>query len=228
VVVPGSFVEAEGAALQPDGKIVIAATSQTGSFLTRNFALVRLLPNGALDLSFGGDGIVISDFGGIETSNSVIVLADGRLVLAGSRGTELPNTVTDFAIARYLPDGSLDTTFGTAGLALVDSGQPEYPAQIVELPNGNLLVAGTTSEGGVPLDFLLARLLPNGSLDTSFGTGGFLSTDFNTGSDECNAIALAGSDLLLTAGSVNDFPSDFGLARYIATTPVELLAFEVE
>jgi uncharacterized delta-60 repeat protein len=232
VNVPGSFfVDVEGAALQADGKVVIAGTSQSGGFLTRNFGLVRLLPNGALDLSFDGDGIVISDFGGMETSYSVIVLGDGRLVLAGSRGTELPNEIRDLALARYLPDGSLDTTFGNGGLVLVDAAPSEDAHQLIELPNGKLLVAGATYGQFDPLDFLLVRLLPNGSIDTSFGRRGVLLTDFNTGSDECNAVALAGPDLVLTAGSTTTPPSpipNFGLARYIASTPVELLTFSVE
>jgi uncharacterized delta-60 repeat protein len=231
VHVPGSFADIESAALQPDGKVVVAATSQTGSFLTRNFALVRLLPNGALDPSFDGDGIVISDFGGMESGYSVIVQGDGRLVLAGSRGTELPNEIRDVAAARYLPDGSLDTSFGNGGLALVDAAPSETAYQLIQLPNGNLLIAGATYRG-VPLDFLLVRLLPDGSLDTTFGTGGFLITDFNTGSpDECVAIGLAGPDLVLAAGSTGfpGFPpEDFGLARYIASTPVELLSVGVE
>ncbi|MET0556034.1 MAG: delta-60 repeat domain-containing protein [Vicinamibacteria bacterium] len=228
LIVPLSgSLEVNDVVRQPDGKLVVAGTMPSGPFLARDFALVRLLANGDLDPSFSGDGVVTADFGGIETGNSVIVLGDGRLVLAGSRGTELPNTVTDFAIARFLPDGALDTTFGTAGLALLDSGEPEYAAQIVELPNGNLMLAGTTSSGGVSVDFILTRLLPGGTLDTSFGTDGFLRTDF-TGGDTCNALVIAGPDRLLAAGSTGAFPADFGLARYIATTPVALQEFSVE
>ena len=143
VPLPGSFDLAD-VVLQPDGKLVVAGTMPSAPFLSRDFALVRLLANGDLDTSFSGDGVATADFGGIETGSSAVVLGDGRIVLAGSRGTELPNTVTDFAVARFLPDGTLDTSFGAAGLALLDSGEPEYPAQIVELPNGNLMLAGTT------------------------------------------------------------------------------------
>ena len=232
LVVPlAGFFEIQDATLQPDGKLVIAGTLPSSPFLSRDFALVRLLPNGALDTSFSGDGLATADFGGIETGNSVIVLGDGRLVLAGSRGTALPNTVTDFAITRYLPDGTVDTTFGTGGLALLDSGSPEYPGQVIQLYDGNLLVAGTASNQGTPVDFLLARLLPNGSLDTSFGTAGFLRTDFAGGADSCYAVAIAAPDRILAAGNAGtsvSFPTDFGLARYIATTPVELLTFQVD
>jgi uncharacterized delta-60 repeat protein len=232
VQVPGTFVDMESAALQPDGKVVVGATSQAGGFQTRNFALVRLLPDGAPDPSFDGDGIVISDFGGMESGYSVSVQGDGRLVLAGSRGTELPNEIRDLALARYLTDGSLDASFGNGGLALVDAAPSETAHDVMQLPNGKLLVAGTTYSAGNQLDFVLVRLLHDGSLDTTFGTGGFLFTDFDSGSpDDCSAIALAGPDLVLAAGSTGfpGFPpEEFGLARYIATTPVELLGFSVE
>ena len=93
-----------------------------------------------------------------------------------------------------------------------------------------VLVAGSTVAAQNPVDFLLARFHPDGALDTSFGSSGFLKTDFNAGSsDGCNSVALAGPDLFLAAGSTTPPPlGDFALARYIASTPVELLAFEVE
>lgn len=227
VPLPQGF-EVGGAALQPDGKVVIAGTYPSAPFVQRNFALVRLLPGGALDPSFGGGGLVSSDFGLIETGRSVIVLGDGRLVLAGWRSPTTANT-GDFALVRYMADGSLDTTFGSGGLATAASGVPELPDQLIGLPNGKLLVAGFTNLFGAPKDFLQARLDPDGALDTSFGTGGFLRTDFNATGDECHGVAIAGPDLLLTVGSVTSATTfDFGLARYIATTPVELLTFEVE
>jgi hypothetical protein len=83
---------------------------------------------------------------------------------------------------------------------------------------------GTTNVAGTH-DFLLARFDADGELDISFGNAGFLSTDFGGTLDQCSAVALAGPDLILTAGHS---AFDFALARYIATTPVELLAFEVE
>jgi uncharacterized delta-60 repeat protein len=212
---------AQDAVLQSDGKLVIAGTFSGGS---TDFGLVRLLPNGTLDPSFDGDGVVISDFGGSEQGRSVIALGDGRIVLGGQHASDL-------ALVRYLPNGSLDGTFGTGGLATADSGTNETVGQLIVLPNGKLLTAGSTlTSQGSPIDFLLARFHPDGALDTSFGTSGFIKTDFNAGSsDGCNAVALAGPDLVLTAGST--FPpafGDFALARYIASTPVELLTFEVE
>jgi uncharacterized delta-60 repeat protein len=218
---PG-FFRMRDVALQADGKLVIAGTYLTSSVY--DFALVRLLPNGTLDPTFDGDGLVTSDFGVSELGSSVIVLADGRIVLGGYRSP------ADFALVRYLPNGALDPSFGNGGLVSVSSGAPAIADQLLRLPNGKLLLAGFTVDSGAE-DFLLARFQPDGALDTSFGTAGFLRTDFAAGSrDECSAVAVAGPDLILTAGmSAGVSPgSDFALARYIATTPVELLGFEVE
>jgi uncharacterized delta-60 repeat protein len=226
--VPGSF-EIQDAVLQPDGKIVIAGTTPFSPFLSRDFALIRLLPSGAADTSFDGDGLATADFGQIETGMSVIVLGDGRLVLAGWRSPTTAN-YGDFALVRFMPGGALDTTFGNGGLATADSGDPDLARQLIALPNGKLLVAGHTALSGAPEDLLLARFQPDGALDASFGTAGFVRSDFNATANECDAVTIAGPDLLLTAGSINGGGSstDFALARYIATTPVELLTFAVE
>jgi uncharacterized delta-60 repeat protein len=223
VTVPGSF-DVQAVVLQPDGKLVIAGTSPTG-FSLRNFGLVRLLPDGALDTSFGGDGIVSSDFGAIETGFSVILLPDGRLVVAGARTLmATPTSPVDIALARYLPDGSVDTTFGTGGVVIASMSPVEWATQLMRLPDGKLLAAGSIfrKKG----DFLLARFLPDGVLDSTFGVDGFLRTNFEPNSpDECNAAALAGPDLVLTVGTTTPagrFDSDYALARYIVTTGGEV------
>jgi len=219
----GQNVYAGHATLQPDGKLVIGGTY--GPQSNYDFAVVRLLPNGAPDPSFSGDGLVTSDFGAMEYGGSVMVLVDGRLVLAGVANV-------DFALVRYLPDGTLDTSFGIGGLATVDGGGPDSAGQAVQLPNGKLLVAGTTSvPPGSNRDFLLARFHADGALDTSFGSAGLLRTDIGHLFEFCYAVAIAGPDLILAAGFTSAGPptaEDFVLARYIMTTPVELLSFAVE
>ena len=212
------------AALQPDGKLVIVG--EYGPSPNFDFGLLRLLPDGALDPSFGGGGVATSDFGAREIGASVIVLADGRLVVGGIRGT---SPLVDLALARYLPDGMLDTSFGVGGLATADAGADDFGSQVIQLPNGKLFVAGTVIDAGGGRDFLLSRFHPDGGLDTSFGSSGFIKTDFFGQLDSCAAVAIAGPDLILTAGSTFlGSTQKFALARYIATTPVELLAFEVE
>jgi len=206
---------AQDAAVQPDGKLLIGG--RYGPAGAYDFGLIRLLPNGTLDPSFGVGGVVTSDFGDAEEGVSLIVLGDGRIVLGGRRASDL-------AVVRYLPSGSLDTTFGNGGLATANSGASDSLGQVILLPNGKLLIGGSANQ-----DFLLARLLPDGALDTSFGSSGFLTTDFAGTSDYCNAVAVAGTDRILAAGSTGNPPLvDFGLARYIATVPVALQTFTVE
>lgn len=202
--------------LQPDAKILISGSAGSPS----DFGLLRLLPTGAPDPTFDGDGFVSSDFGGTEIVRSLALLGDGRIVLAGYRSA-------NFALARYLPTGALDTTFGVTGLATADSGAPEFTAALLAQPNGKLLVLGSTSSPS-PADFILTRFLADGTHDTTFGTGGFLTTDFGGGFDEARAVVLAGPDRVLAAGSSQAMTNDFALARYIAATPVELQMFSVE
>ena len=213
----------QDAVLQADGKLVIAGTYGPSAG-PHDFALVRLLPSGAPDLSFDGDGLATASFGGNESVWSVIVLPDGRIVIGGKHNT-------DFGLVRFLPGGSLDTTFGAGGLATASNGGPVSAGDVIRLPNDNLMIAGSADGPGAAKDFLLARFLPGGALDTSFGTAGFLRTDFSASQEGCAAVALAAPDRILTAGTISSppgFPGDFALARYIATTPVELLMFEVQ
>ncbi len=211
---------AGGAALQPDGKLVIAG--RYGPAGSLDFGLVRLLPNGAADPSFDGDGLATATVAGAEAGNSVMVLPDGRYVVAGSHDD-------DFALVRFLANGAWDTTFGTSGLASASFGAPVTADEAVLLPNGKLMLAGSTTDAGAAQDFLLARFHAEGALDATFGNAGFLRTDFNASTDTGQAIAIAGPDLVLAAGgSCQGLNCDFALVRYIATTPVELLGFGVE
>jgi uncharacterized delta-60 repeat protein len=205
--------------LQPDGRILIAGfTASTGAF---DFGLVRLLATGAPDPSFDGDGLATSDFGGNEFGSALALLADGRILVGGSRSVP----TRDLAVVRYLANGALDTTFGTGGLATADSGEVEAATELLVQPDGKLMVlASTESSSG---DFLLARFTGAGAHDTTFGTGGFLVTDFG-GFDQGRAAAFAGPDRILAAGSTQSAELDFALARYIASTPVEALSFSVE
>lgn len=97
--------------VQPDGRIVAVGSSGAPN---QDVAVVRLGPDGQLDPSFGGDGIVAIDFGSTaEEGHAVALQPDGKLVVAGSAGS-------DMAVARLLPDGSLDPSFDLDGRRTVD------------------------------------------------------------------------------------------------------------
>jgi uncharacterized delta-60 repeat protein len=177
-------------ALQVDGRILIAGQapgtgdSSTGS--PTDFVLARLLRDGELDPSFGGGGIVRTDFGADEFPSSLVLQGDGRILLTGTADRGYPdgaNPNSSFALARYQPDGSLDPTFGTGGKVLVDFGQYSSATAAAIEPDGKIAVAGYNQfdPGSIdPANLAQARLLPNGALDSSFGNGGKLVAPFLT------------------------------------------------
>ena len=115
---------ATGVVTQPDGKIVVGGVSSEG------FTLVRYLPNGGLDGSFGMGGIATGPIGGAE---SLAIQPDGKLLLGGwTSGRGL-------SVARYNPDGGLDTSFGSQGVA---HGLGGDASGIAVQPDGRIVAVG--------------------------------------------------------------------------------------
>jgi len=163
---------------------------------------------GDLDRSFGTGGKVTTDFAGDQDTARALVVQGTKLVAAGS-GTAVPGGLGAFALARYNPDGTLDTSFGIGGRVTTDfPGGGDANALAVQA-DGKLVAAGAT--GG---DFALARYNPDGSLDTSFGTGGTVTTDFAGSVDIANALIVQADGRLVAAGSTEFTAVDFALARY--------------
>jgi uncharacterized delta-60 repeat protein len=108
----GGSCEAEGIALQADGKILVAGRS--GSYPNYDITLVRYHVDGSLDTSFGGgDGIVTTDFGGssYELARGIALQADGKIILVGTFNNSPGSSPSQFSVARYNTNGTLDTTF---------------------------------------------------------------------------------------------------------------------
>ncbi len=216
---PGKDI-ARALAIQPDGKILVAGSSEqdNGSPFGRNedFALVRYNPNGSLDTTFGTGGKVTLDFVGWHDSiQAVVLLPNGQIVAAGSSGRNGSPDQFDFALARFNPDGSLDTTFGQAGKVVTDFGfGNDFATGLAVLPDGKIVVGGYAFTG-LDLDFALARYSASGVLDTSFGTGGRVTTDFGFGDDEARGLAVQADGKLVLAGRATT-PTNFdlALARY--------------
>jgi len=212
----GSASGARAVALQTDGKIVAAGQASLGHWHDA-FALVRYLRDGSIDLSFGKGGTVTTDFGASEgIAFGVTVQPDGKTIGVGG----FEDSPGDFLLARYLPDGSLDPTFGTDGKVVTPISQARAANAVAVQPNGKILAAGgRCSSCGGPYygsDFALVRYNPDGSLDQSFGKGGIVTTDF--GADEgVNAFAiLPGGKILAAGGSEEDVYgcNCLALARY--------------
>ena len=204
----GAFDFALATAIQPDGKIV--AVGRTGPSGTGDFALARYNPNGSLDASFGSAGKVTTDFGGLDVAYGVAIQPDGKIMVAGGGGTP-----GDFALARYNADGSFDTSFGMAGKVTTDFdlGLLDGAMDVALQSNGRIIAVGFTTIAGSAA-FALARYNTDGSLDTSFGNGGKVTTDFG-GSDTAFAMAIQPDGMIVVVGTGAGNFGDFTLARYM-------------
>ncbi len=202
---------AAAVAVQADGKIVLGGYA-TGYNTYKNFALARYNPDGSLDSTFGIGGKVITDLGSNNDQIAALVIqADGKIVAAGT-------SFSQFTLARYNSNGSLDASFGTGGIVqTIFSGGDSAIYALALQPDGRLVVAGMAHPAS-SLDFALARYTPDGSLDVSFGTGGKVITDFSTHDDTAYALAVQPDGKVLTAGLANAGTAnwDFGLVRYNA------------
>jgi uncharacterized delta-60 repeat protein len=205
--------QAFAVAVQPDGKIVAAGTSEPDSNHEGWFQLVRYLPRGRLDPSFGGgDGKVRKEFSKREDSCSSLTLqADGKIVVAGQRA--LPHANGAFALMRFNTDGTLDPTFSNDGkVGIQIPGHVFSGAEgLVIQPDGKI-VAGGTAFTELQTDFALLRLEADGTRDPGFGTNGTATAHFPSGFQEAWALALGGDGKLVLAGGVEG--EHFALARF--------------
>jgi uncharacterized delta-60 repeat protein len=146
----------------------------------------------------------------------LLLQPDGKIIAAGLF-CDLESW--DFGLARYHPDGSLDTSFDMDGLVSLDFfGFADFDEALALQPDGKILVAGyaDTSDTSawfplIPSVFALARLYPDGSLDASFDSDGWLTADFPGYDDEAYAIALQPDGKIVVAGDSSGY---FALARY--------------
>jgi uncharacterized delta-60 repeat protein len=195
----GANDEARSVAIQPDAKIVVAGTPGG-----RRIAVVRYLPNGTLDPSFSGNGIVRNDLTpGVDVGFDVALQPNGKIVVAGvENGPIRPR----FAIVRYLRDGTLDGAFGDGGVVTLVHGG--VGRALVLQPDGRIVVAGYT-----PYGLTVVRLLPSGDPDRSFAGDGVVGRIVHHAAHVIwpLAVALQSNGKILVGGGWDIF--DSGLAR---------------
>jgi uncharacterized delta-60 repeat protein len=205
----GSNAQARSVAVQSDGKIVAAGYGHPGS--TDDFALVRYNPDGSLDTSFDGDGIVTTLIDATnDFADSIAIQTDGRIVAAG--GSYILNSGDgDFALVRYNPDGSLDTTFDSDGRVATSALDPQTSSIAVQT-DGKIVASGTSLNGSTH-DFALVRFNSNGSIDTTFGRNGVSTVDFNSSYvDYAYGMTLDGQGRAVVVG---ESAGAFALARFL-------------
>ncbi len=208
---------------QPTNPIQICSVANgVGTIANTNVTNVAVIcttpaPNGSLDPSFGNAGKVASNIAFVTSAfdarMGMALQADGRILLVGG-----------LKLARFNGDGTPDMNFGAAGVVTVPfNGSPYDMAQGVAVQtDGRIVVVGTISIGGTTADkqdFALARFNTDGTLDTGFGTGGIVTTDFNGNQDIARRIVIQPDGKLLVTGySTFVAPTltenQFALARY--------------
>jgi len=214
-----------GEAIQSDDKIVVVGEVGSGG-TNPMFGVARYNANGTIDTSFGGgDGKVQTDFSPkVDQAVSVAVQADGKIVVAGGSNLNGTNFNSRFALARYNSDGTLDTSFGTGGKVTTDfSLHQDFATGVAIQADGKIVAAGLANNHSNFGRFALARYNSNGTLDTSFGTGGKVETAFPGGFNGGWAAGWGGVQLqadgkIVQAGemlqSFSPYRSTFALARF--------------
>jgi uncharacterized delta-60 repeat protein len=202
----GSFESAQALAIQSDGKILVAGRSSVSGILARYNS------RGRLDRQFGAQGKVLTDLG----VQALAIQSDGKIVVAGASDA---SGTADFAVARYNPDGTLDSTFNGTGKVLTDFGGPGSSAQAVAIQSdGKIVAAGLSFTSGGYAEFALARYNPDGTLDATFNGTGKVLTNFGGETESAaHALAIQSDGKIVAAGYFNvpaGGTADFALARY--------------
>jgi uncharacterized delta-60 repeat protein len=182
------------AALQPNGKIVVAGTSNAPNSPPR-MAVARYDVDGTLDETFGGTGKRTFGAGDSVSAEAVQVQPDGKVVVAG-----YGNEDSDFVVTRLDRDGQFDSSFGAGGTSAVEFGGAEGAYAALLQPDGKIVVAGAAVTSGADADIAAARLLPGGALDTTFSADG-KTTLPSTLIEYAYAVALQPDGRIVLAGA---------------------------
>lgn len=215
--------EAYGVAVQPNGKIVVVGSSRN----TRNvynFAVVQFNADGTLDTAFGTGGkvtTVVSSlidrlFGGDDEATGIALQPDGKIIVSG-------HTYKDFTLVRYTVDGRLDDTFHGNGILTIKVSRAKDEAKnVVVQPDGKIVTVGKAigslgadkSLGSSGMDVAVVRCNSDGTLDTTFGVGGIVTTAIGESYDVAHSAAIQPDGKLVVAGYSKLASYDFAVLRY--------------
>ncbi len=202
---------------QPDGKSISLISP---SLLPRKtgWNLVRLNSDGSYDSTFGVDGVVSTSLSNvfIATSSGLTLQSDGKIVVVGSAVPQGTPGESHWVVARYLPDGNLDTSFGTDGILQesLTTGFADVARDVVQLADGRLVVGGVRGISTSDTSYALICYLPDGTRDTSFGVNGLAT--YNTIPDYYDSVhdvALQPDGKILVVGTGNSL-TNMGVVRF--------------
>lgn len=207
-------------ALQSDGKIIVVGNTYSYA-AGSSFLIVRYLPNGDVDTSFGDSGHVTTLVGNHCSAQGVAVQTDGKIVVAGSTyAPDDDSNSTDIMITRYNTDGTLDSTFDFDGIKVINLDSTQSINALLIQNDGKIIVGGLFTLLTNPnLDtFGLARFNTNGSLDVTFGSNGFVYTP-NIYRGEIMDLKFIGNEGIIAVGR-GLITDDYILVRYTSNGEV--------
>ena len=198
--------------IQSDGKIVVAGDSKTTS--NTLFAVVRYNTDGSLDSTFANDGKATTTIGIHDQVNSVAIQSDGKILVAGRSWN---GSDADFVIVRYDINGSLDSTFGIDGKVITTIGNKSEEIKSIAIQNnGKIIAAGNSHNASNIYDVAVVRYNINGSLDSTFGINGIVTTPVGNGTDYGEGVAIQNDGKIVVGGWSQDSGNwDFAVVRYI-------------
>ena len=201
---------ASDVAVQPDGKSVVVggATDRNGRGV---FAVSRFNRDGTLDPSFSGNGMVRTRVASSAGAGAIEIQPNGRIIVGGRAETR--NDRAAFAFVRYLPDGSLDTSFsGNGKLAAVRVGSMDVSEiSDIKVDANGAIVASAYMDDGHRYLFGLIRLTRRGAIDPTFSSDGVVATRFGLQNEFAESVAIQPDGAIVAAGSAD---GRFALTRY--------------
>lgn len=207
----GTRASCSAITLLEDGKILATGSAQRDSSKLRDILLVKYNSNGSLDQDFGNKGKLITHFEEGSGASSMVVQKDGKILVAGTY------SYYGVGIARFHKNGDLDSSFSDSGLVVnnIEGYYGEHYNSIALKSNGKIMAAGFAQESGNDSSHtLLARYLPDGRLDSSFGNNGIIVGS----SGRTNAMFIQQDDKILLAGQVSKGTANdrfrFSVLRY--------------
>jgi uncharacterized delta-60 repeat protein len=213
IVANGGPLDAmEGVAVQSDLKIVVAGHTSTPTSIDDDFVVARFNADGSKDTTFGTAGMTITDFAGLtDQGHALAIQPDGKIVVAGfaTRGT-VTFADADFAVVRYLSNGTLDGSFGSGGKITTNiGGHADFADAVALQSDGSIVVAGRVAkDGGSNPDFGVVRYLADGRADPSFAMTSF---DFGVNeSDIAEDVVVQADGKIVVGGSTRSA----GINRY--------------
>lgn len=214
-----------GLGIQHDGKIVVAGYAYNGRF--KNFAVVRYTVDGDLDTTFGSGGKVLTAIGPGSSVGRAIALDHDRIIVGGysarkaldTPGGRVAASATDtFTVVRYDSNGNLDGSFGDGGIVTFSS-IPEVSrvhGEMLVNEDGQLIAGGVLEADEVKYDVLTVRFNDDGTLDSSFGSGGMVTTRIGPKDDVPLSSALQEDGKILQAGYSTTAVQNFMVVRHNA------------